>query len=62
MSNPRDDDECRKRITAIALAAEPAVLIDNIVYGLGCASLDAALTATTWQDRILGRSETVDLL
>lgn len=62
MSNPKDDDECRKRITALALAGDPLVLIDNVCGNLGCASLDAALTAPdSWKDRILGKSEIVDL-
>ncbi len=56
MSLPRDDDEFRKRITAIAVAGEPLILIDNIVGTLGSASLDAALTATSWSDRILGQT------
>ncbi len=56
MSMPRDDDETRKRITAIAVAGESVVLIDNINGTLGNASLDAALTATTWSDRILGQT------
>ncbi len=59
MSVPRDDDEFRKRITAAAIAAEPAILMDNVAGILGSPSLDAALTATRWSDRILGRSEMV---
>jgi len=54
---PKDDEEARKKITSIALAAEPHVLIDNITGTLGCSSLDAALTATSWSDRILGKSQ-----
>lgn len=61
MANPKDDDEARKRITALAIAGDTLVLIDNIYGGLGCPALDAALTATTWKDRILGRSEAVEL-
>lgn len=62
MSNPKDDDECRKRITALAIAGDSLVLIDNVIGDLGCASLDAALTAPdSWKDRILGKSEMVDL-
>ena len=61
MSNPKDDDEARKRITALALAGDTLCLIDNIVGGLGCASLDAALTGTVWKDRVLGASEIVEL-
>jgi len=54
---PKDDDEFRKRITSIALAGDQLVSIDNIGSALGCASLDAALTATVWKDRVLGSSE-----
>jgi hypothetical protein len=61
MTAPRDDDEFRKRITAIALAGEPTILIDNVSGMLGSPSLDAALTATSWSDRVLGRSEMVTL-
>lgn len=61
MSNPRDDDEARKRITALAICGDPLINIDNIVNGLGSAALDAALTSTTWKDRILGKSEMVEL-
>jgi hypothetical protein len=61
MSSPKDDDECRKRITALALAGDLSVLIDNIVGAFGSAALDAALTADRWKDRILGKSEIVEL-
>ena len=56
MSMPRDDDEFRKRITALAVAGEPLILIDNIAGAFGSPSLDAALTATSWSDRILGQT------
>ncbi|MDB5334993.1 MAG: hypothetical protein JWN70_612, partial [Planctomycetaceae bacterium] len=61
MSNPESDEECRKRITTLVMRGEVLVLIDNIVGAFGCGSLDAALTATVWRDRILGRSEAVEL-
>lgn len=51
-----DDAEMRKRITAIALAGDPFALLDNVAGTLGCPSLDAALTGTTWRDRVLGSS------
>jgi hypothetical protein len=60
-SAPESDAEWRKRITALALAGEPVCLIDNIANELASPSLDAALTATTWSDRILGVSKTVTL-
>jgi hypothetical protein len=57
MSAPLNDDECRKKVTSICLAGESLVLIDNVANTLGWASLDAALTGTTWNDRVLGFSE-----
>ena len=56
-----DDDEMRKQITARLLEARAAILIDNITRTLSSATLAAALTATWWSDRPLGRSETVSL-
>jgi hypothetical protein len=56
---PDEEAELRKRITSIALAGDQLMLFDNIAQGspFGGAALDAALTATTWRDRVLGRSE-----
>jgi len=53
------DEEIRKRITALLMTGEPMMLLDNIALGhpLGGASLDSALTSTTWKDRILGKSQ-----
>lgn len=53
-----DDNEMRKRITAVILEGDRFVLFDNIASTLGGASLDAVLTSTTWKDRILGVSRT----
>ena len=55
---PRDDEETRKVITSVVMEAKPAVLFDNVAAMIGNASLDAALTSPTWNDRILGKSET----
>lgn len=52
----RDDDEMRKTITAVAIGAVPSVLFDNLDIQLGGAALDAAITSSTWSDRILGQS------
>jgi hypothetical protein len=49
-----DEDELRKRITALALAGDRLVLFDNLEGHFGNAVLDAALTATSWEDRVLG--------
>jgi hypothetical protein len=51
-----DDNEMKKTITAIALQGEAMVLLDNLAGALGSPSLDAALTATDWQGRILGKT------
>jgi hypothetical protein len=52
-------DEMRKVITALAVAGERLVLLDNLPTFFGDCSLDAALTATEWSDRILGHTQTV---
>jgi hypothetical protein len=57
MAQPQNDEEARKRITSIAIAGELNVLIDNATGSLGSPSFDAALTATVWNDRILGKNE-----
>ncbi|GAB5517219.1 primase-helicase zinc-binding domain-containing protein [Rhodopirellula baltica] len=57
----RDDDEMRKTITAVAIGAVPSVLFDNLDMQLGGASLDAAITSSSWSDRILGQSRMTDL-
>ena len=58
MSEGRDEDEWRKRLTAKLLQAPQFVLIDNIRSRLDSAALSAALTTTVWEDRILGQSRT----
>jgi hypothetical protein len=54
-----DDDELRKRITAQLREGRTAILFDNVTRSLESGVLAAALTALTWDDRVLGRSETV---
>jgi hypothetical protein len=49
-----DEDELRKRITSLALAGDRLVLFDNLEGQFGNAVLDAALTASAWEDRALG--------
>ena len=51
-----DDTEMRKVITATAIAATPSVLFDNLDGQLGSSALDAAITSSTWCDRVLGQS------
>lgn len=51
-----DEAEERKRITAFARSGTPFVLIDNISRPFGNGVLDAALTKTSWGERILGET------
>lgn len=53
----KDDEGWRKAITSLLLKGQLVVTIDNIESTLWAPSLAAILTATTFQDRILGRSE-----
>lgn len=59
MTYPYGDDELRKRITALAVSGTALVLLDNLSGSLGSDSLAAALTATDWEDRVLGQTEMV---
>lgn len=61
MTARKDDEEWRKAITSLLLRSQLVVTIDNIEGTLYAPSLAAVLTATTYQDRILGRSEIVTL-
>ncbi len=55
-----DEDELRKRITALVLAGDRLVLFDNLDGKFGNAVLDAALTGTAWKDRLLGVNKMVE--
>jgi len=57
----QNEAEWRKRITAALLSAPSVVIFDNVVGVLGGPSLAALATSRAWEDRILGRSETVEL-
>lgn len=59
MTAPSDDESWRKGITALLMRGATIITIDNIEGRLFAPSLAAALTSSVWQDRILGRSETI---
>jgi hypothetical protein len=61
MTQQKDDEGWRKAITSLLLKGQLVVTIDNIESTLWAPSLAAILTATSYQDRILGRSEMVTL-
>ena len=58
---PSDDEEVRKKITSLLLAAKPVVLLDNVRGGIDSVSLAAVLTAEKWTDRLLGGNELAGL-
>ena len=60
-SYAHDPEEMRKKVTAIAIAGDRVVHLDNLEGNFGNDVLDRALTATRWKDRVLGRSQEVDL-
>jgi hypothetical protein len=61
LTEARDEDEWRKRITSTLLGAPEIVIIDNLRRPLDSAALSAVLTARTWEDRRLGSSSNVSL-
>jgi hypothetical protein len=61
MAAPDNDEEWRKRITATLYSGPSVITIDNIEGQLKAPSLANALTAEVWKDRILGRSESIEL-
>jgi hypothetical protein len=62
MAAPDTDEEWRKRITATLYSGANVINIDNIEGQLKAPSLASALTSEIWRDRMLGRSETLELL
>lgn len=61
MTEGRDEDEWRKRLTSTLLAGEEVIVIDNLRRRLDSAALSSVLTARIWTDRILGKSENANL-
>jgi len=59
MTEGKDEDEWRKRITAKLLQHNDIVVIDNIRHRLESSALSAALTANIWEDRWLGKTAMV---
>lgn len=58
---PNDQDELRKAITSVALDGSPYILFDNIKGRFGGATLENAMTAGRWFDRVLGTNRKADL-
>lgn len=62
MTEGRDEDEWRKRITAKLVHHNDIVVIDNVRHRLESSALSAALTANVWEDRWLGKTAMVRAL
>ena len=61
MSFSEDDSEVRKVITSAAIAGSSYILFDNCKGRVGGKSLEGAMTAGRWSDRLLGTNRTIDL-
>ena len=61
MSESRSEEEVRKRVTALLLSGVSVILFDNLKYRVESGTLSALLTAPTWSDRLLGKSQTLEL-
>jgi len=57
----RDEEEIRKRITALLAGGNSVVRLDNLEGKLASPVLCAAITAPVWTDRILGVSRTASI-
>ncbi len=56
-----NSEEWRKKVTACLLAADPVIFLDNLAATLDSGAIAAVLTAETWKDRILGKSQMATL-
>ncbi len=61
MSDTKSEEEFRKRVTAKLIEGAGVVLFDNIRRRLDSGTLAALLTSNVWSDRVLGRSQAVDI-
>lgn len=59
LTEGRDEDEWRKRVTAKLQAGPTVVLIDNLRRRLESSAVSAAITAEVWEDRLLGHTEMI---
>jgi hypothetical protein len=60
-SAPRDSEEWRKALTSVLREGSAVVVIDNVNYRLDSGDFCKALTETTHGDRVLGKSQTINL-
>lgn len=56
---PENEEELRKKITAILIRGDTLILFDNVSQYITSDVLCAALTSGTWSDRVLGQSKSI---
>lgn len=61
MTAAGNDEEWRKQLTSQLRTGPSALIIDNVTQPLDSGVLAAALTARTWNDRLLGSNDVVHL-
>lgn len=61
MTEPRDEEEMRKRLTAILSGSPTFVVVDNVIRRIDSGTLAACLTSVSWKDRVLGKSKMIML-
>lgn len=61
LTEGRDEDEWRKRLTAKLQTGPAVVVIDNLKRRLEASAVSAAITADTWEDRLLGHTEMLSI-
>jgi hypothetical protein len=58
---PKEQEEWRKKLTAVLRYGPALVVFDNLIHPLSSDALSCALTSGVYADRILGVSETVEM-
>jgi hypothetical protein len=61
LTEGRDEDEWRKRVTSALMRAPTAIVFDNLRRPLDSSAVASVLTAHVWSDRQLGLSKMVSL-
>ncbi len=54
-----NEEETRKKLTAILGRGTPVITIDNKEGGLASSQVAAAITSEFWEDRLLGKTQMV---
>lgn len=55
----KEEEEFRKRLTALVVEGEPLMLLDNVQMQVKSSTLEALITSESWKDRRLGVTETI---